>query len=51
MKNIICAILGHDDPVMMGIGFVSQEDLYTHWKDWNRDCNRCGTPINPSLTD
>lgn len=48
MKKIICFLFGHNDPVMTGLGIISQEELYQNWLHWNRSCKRCGKNLKPT---
>ena len=48
MKKLICILLGHDDPVMNGLGIISEKELYERWKSQDRKCKRCEKQMHTS---
>lgn len=48
MKKLVCFLIGHDDPILYGIGIVKKDALYRLWRDAERSCRRCGKKLGPA---
>ena len=47
--NIWCFLFGHKDWVMTGAGLIPQDRLYELWKHTERQCERCGKQLKPTV--
>lgn len=42
LKNVLCFLIGHDDPIMDSLTYFNRDQIYHLWKNQERMCRRCG---------